>query len=119
MALPSVIDEIDRLFDELVHRPWGSSTALAPFDLKKVDDGWLLEIHTEGMQAKDISVEVQGRQLIIRGQREQRHASRRWQQRTSAAFFRSITLPVAVRPDEIDVHFENSTLKINIRRHQP
>ncbi|HVM97523.1 MAG TPA: Hsp20/alpha crystallin family protein [Candidatus Acidoferrales bacterium] len=123
MALPSVIDEIDRLFDELVHRRWGGSAVLTPVELRTVEDGWSLEIPTQGMRAKDLTVEVQGRQLVVRGQRrseEEQEQARGWtKSQSSASFSRTITLPVATRLEDLDVHLEDSILKIHIRRRQP
>ncbi len=78
MPLPSVFDEIDRLFDELVRRPWGiASRRLVPAEIREVEDGWIVELPVEGVRAADLKVDVHGSQLTVAGhrheQRELRH----------------------------------------------
>jgi HSP20 family molecular chaperone IbpA len=122
--LPSVFDEIDRLFHELIHRPWGSTATVVPAQVHEVEDGWLVELPVSGMRAEDLSVDVRGRQVTIRGKRrtEEKQGSSKtgWtvsQRETS--FTRALTLPQPAQPGDVDAHVEGSTLKIHIRRHTP
>jgi HSP20 family protein len=124
MALPSLLDEIDRLFDELIRRPWGGATpALVPAEIREVEDGWLIEMPVEGMRATDLRLEVQGRQLLISGQR--RHVERRqgkggWSgTQRQVSFHRSVTLPANANPNDIDAKIEGATLAIHIGKRRP
>jgi HSP20 family molecular chaperone IbpA len=125
MPLPSILDQIDQLFDELVHRPWGTAARqLVPAELREVKDGWVVELPVQGLRAADLTVQVEGRRLVIRGHRrheqEQRHGEKGWsrtQQETS--LHRTITLPTAADPDAIEASVEDSTLTIHIGRREP
>jgi len=122
MALPTVIDEIDRLFDELVRRPWGAaSRQLVPAEFRAVKDGWVVELPVQGMRAKDLTVEVHGRRLTIHGHRrqeqEQRHGQAGWSRtQQEMSLHRTIHLPDEVDPDNIEANVEGSTLSIHVRR---
>ena len=124
MALPSLLDEIDRLFDELVSRPWGKPRQLVPARFRAVEDGWIVELPAEGLRAKDLAVSVHGRQVTISGQQHREHERRigsgGWRRsEQDIAWHRSVTLPPEADPDKIEARIEDSTLILHIRRRQP
>lgn len=125
VQLPWVLEEIDRLFHELVHRPWGSAgTTLAPAELHEVEDGWVIDLPAAGMRAQDLTVSIKGTQLTVSGKRhsEEKHgdARRGWSvAQHETAFSRTITLPQAARPDDFEARLEGSVLKIHVRRRTP
>jgi HSP20 family molecular chaperone IbpA len=121
MPLPSVIDQIERLFDELVRRPWGvPSRHLVPAAVHPTEDGWLVELAVEGMQAHDLRVAVHGRRLTINGHRRSVSGQpgpsgwMRTQQETT--FQQTITLPGDPDPESVEAKIEGSTLSIHVRR---
>jgi HSP20 family molecular chaperone IbpA len=121
MPLPSVLDEIDRLFDELVRRPWGAAARhLVPAQLREVKDGWVVDLLVEGLRAADLKVEVHGRQLTVIGQRrsEQRQQLKgRWAQaQEDVAWYRTIPFPAEANPDDVEATVEGSMLSIHIGR---
>lgn len=123
MPLPSVLDEIDRLFDELIRRPWGSNRELVPAEVREIEDGWLVKLPVEGLTAADVQVHVRGNQLTISGQRRQareRRGKAGWTQtQQQITFHRIIELPAGADPDNIDAKVEDSTLSIHIHRRKP
>ena len=121
MALPSVLDEIDRLFDELVRRPWGAAARqLVPAQVRETADGWTVDLPVEGLRSDDIQVKVHGRQLTVGGRRQSTQARRqsgRWaQMREEQSWYRTIPLPADANPDDIEASVEGSTLSIHIGR---
>jgi len=125
MPLPSVLDEIDRLFDELVRRPWGTSERqVTPLDVRQVEDGWVITLPVEGLSAGDLQVHVEGKWLTVSGHsrqaREQRQGKTGWS-RTEREYSlaRTIALPTGADPNDIDAAIENSILTIHIRRRKP
>lgn len=121
MPLPSVLDEINRLFDELVRRPWGAaSRQLVPVQLREVKDGWIVDLPVEGLRAADLKVEVQDRQLTVSGQRssgQKRRQGEGWAQtREQVSWYRTVPLPVDANPDDVEASVEGSTLSIHIGR---
>ena len=123
MPLPSVLDEIDRLFDELIRQPWGSNRELVPAEVREIEDGWLVKLRVEGLTAADLQVHVRGTQLTISGQRREareRRGKASWTQtQQEITFHRTIALPAGADPDNIDAKVEDSTLSIHIRRRKP
>ena len=121
MPLPSVFDEINRLFDELIHRPWGAaSRRLVPAEVREVEDGWIVEMPVADLRVEDLHVEVRGRQVTVSGRRQRKEDQRgaagwtRIQQETS--FSRTIPLPAAADPEAVDAKIEGATLSLHIRR---
>ncbi|HVO23126.1 MAG TPA: Hsp20/alpha crystallin family protein [Candidatus Margulisiibacteriota bacterium] len=121
MPLPSVLDEINRLFDELVRRPWGAaSRQLVPVQLREVKDGWIVDLPVEGVRATDLKVEVHDRQLTVSGQRrsgQQKRAGQGWTHtREEVSWYRTVPLPMDANPDDVEASMEGSTLTIHIGR---
>ena len=65
LSLPfQLSQEVDRLFDELIHRPWGSP--LRPkadewnpeLDLYETKDAFILEVDLPGVKEKDVTVDA-------------------------------------------------------------
>ncbi|MBI1817406.1 MAG: Hsp20/alpha crystallin family protein [Deltaproteobacteria bacterium] len=122
MALPSILEEIDRLFDELIHRRWGpASRQVVPTEIREVADGWLIELSIEGLRAADLRVEVHGRTLTISGQRRREQARSEgpsaWSRaQQNIALHRTITLPGEARPNDIEAKVQGANLSIHVRR---
>ena len=121
MPLPSVLDEIDRLFDELVRRPWGAAARqLVPVHFREVKDGWSVDLPVEGLDAADVKVEVHERQLTVSGQRrsgQERRQGGRWTHtQEQVSWYRTIPLPAEANPDDVEASVEGSTLSIHIGR---
>jgi len=122
MALPSIIDEIERLFDELIQRPWGASVRhLQPAQIRATADGWLVEVPVEGLRIADLTINIEGRRLLIHGRR---HAQRQqgggsgWMriQRQKTNVHQAVTLPEDADPDSIEAKLEGAVLSIHVRR---
>jgi HSP20 family molecular chaperone IbpA len=121
MALPSLLDEIDRLFDELIHRRWGAGTRqLVPTAMRETEDGWIIELPVEGLQAADLHVEVHGRRLTIMGYRRRQRTYRpgraAWSHESSLQ--QTIALPADVDPGSAVATIEGDHLTIHIRKRQ-
>ncbi|MCX8072397.1 MAG: Hsp20/alpha crystallin family protein [Candidatus Binatia bacterium] len=121
--LLSISEQIDRLFDELVHRRWGTKTGLTPAQVKTLEDGWQIEIPVPGLKAEEIDVHVAGRELWIRGvssrQSEHRAGVGSWARMSrNVSLTRYFLLPQTVDPADVDARLEDGVLKIHIRRRE-
>jgi HSP20 family molecular chaperone IbpA len=124
MALPSLLDEIDRLFDELVRRPWEKVLhQVAPADIRTVEDGWVIQLPVEGFAAGDLEVQLEGNRLTVLGRRTAtrgpRASGQRGRTRRVVAVHRTLTLPSEADPSDIDASLEDDTLTIHIRKRSP
>jgi HSP20 family protein len=75
MRLPfptQLSQEVDRLFDEIIHRPWGSVRTAAEewspqIDLYETDTAFILEADLPGVQEQEVAVTVENGDLVLRG----------------------------------------------------
>ena len=66
-------NEVQRLFDEMIHRPWGSTRELRTWspsvDLYETDDGYVLEADLPGVKNEDVRIDIDGNEFILQGRR--------------------------------------------------
>ncbi|HWO43004.1 MAG TPA: Hsp20/alpha crystallin family protein [Candidatus Eisenbacteria bacterium] len=117
---PKLSEEVDRLFDEIIHRPWGVNRQLAEWnpsiDLYETPEAFILEVDLPGVKKEGVKVEVEGRDLILRGERsfERTQSSERfhYQERHSGSFMRRMTLPQSVDKEKIEAEFRDGVLRV-------
>src|SRR5262245_46075094 len=97
--------EVDRLFDELIYRPWGSrrlsETEWSPqLDLYETEAAFVLEADLPGVKQEEVSVTVEENELVLQGQRSFARATARdnvyCSERRSGHFMRRLRLSAAV-----------------------
>jgi HSP20 family protein len=125
LSLPlRLSQEVDRLFDELIYRPWGSphrpkGEEWSPeLDLYETEDSFILEVDLPGVKEKEVAVEVEQGDLVLRGRRvcervtEQGNFHRH--ERREGQFVRRLKLPASVAPDEIRAVFNGGVLRVTL-----
>jgi len=113
------IDEVNRLFDELVHEPWRrslpASARQAP--LAPASD-WAVEIPLQDFDRGDVSVTTEGRRLTVTVLRKvARRATGSGEGRSTHAedFFRqSFLLPEGAVMRAVEATFEDGMLRIRV-----
>jgi HSP20 family protein len=118
MELPR---EVERLFDEMIHKPWGSPAVLGwnpSVDLYETAEAFVLEADLPGVKAADVKVEVKNGDLVLQGARtlEKEHSHERFyaMERSSGHFFRRMRLPASVQKDAIEAEFRDGVLRVTI-----
>ena len=115
--------EVDRLFDELIHRPWGSARTAAEewspqIDLYETDTAFILEADLPGVQEQQVAVSVDNGELVLQGQRAvTRSVSRgslHYRERHSGGFLRRVRLPASVDHTNIGVEFISGVLRVTL-----
>jgi HSP20 family protein len=117
-----VSTEIERLFDDLIHRPWGFCREIRGWnpsvDLYENGKCFLLEADLPGVKLEDISVTVEDRELVLSGQRTivQTRAEGRFREmeRSSGHFLRRLKLPELVDASQIKAEFCDGVLRVMI-----
>ncbi len=118
-------DEVDRLFEELIHRPWGGRDALwnPSIDLYEVHDGYVLIADLPGFRREDIDVHVEGNTLVLTGQRSGTIPAAagkvHFQERYAGSFERRMTLPETVDREKVHADFEHGVLSVHLPRKSP
>jgi HSP20 family protein len=120
--VPSLLaEQIDRLFDELVRRRWGTQAKLAPARVREVEDGWEIELAVPEMAPENLEVELRGRELTVRGTKRTARTGRvglfGYTRSTSGlTFMRQFLLPEVVPAEAVEARWEDGVLRIRIRR---
>lgn len=88
-----------------------------PLELKETDSDLIVTASIPGFDAKDLDVRIDGTTLTIRGQKETNKEKKEdgkvlYSERRADRTFRSIELPVAVKPDAIRANLTKGTLEI-------
>ncbi|HEY7555670.1 MAG TPA: Hsp20/alpha crystallin family protein [Candidatus Binatia bacterium] len=112
--------EVERLFDEMIHRPWGFAREIRGWnpsiDLYETRDSFILEADLPGVNAEDVKIEVQNGDLRLEGQRtiekDQSNGRFHTMERSSGYFVRQIKLPELVDKNAIKAEFKDGVLRV-------
>jgi HSP20 family protein len=113
--------EVDRLFDELIYRPWGcgraSSEEWSPqLDLYETHAAFILEVDLPGVRKQEVSVAVEAGHLILQGRRSFTHATTEGKfychERRAGHFVRRLRLPTSVNQEQIRTEFHDGVLRV-------
>lgn len=111
--------------DDLINRfseDWGVDWLSRPFtplaDVSETADALQVRLDVPGIPAKDIDIEVSGNTLRVKGERKEEHEEqgKSWHrvERRQGSFERSVTLPCAVREDQVEATCNEGVLTIRL-----
>jgi len=114
--------EVERLFDEMIHRPWGFCRDIRGWnpsvDLYETKEAFILEADLPGVKSEDVKVEVQNGDLVLQGWRslEKSHSDGQFHtmERSSGHFLRRMKLPESVDKDAIQWEFRDGVLRVTL-----
>jgi len=115
-------EEVDRLFDELIHRPWGARLVAEDWspqlDLYETEDAFILEADLPGVKKPDVSVTVEAGELVLQGRRSaertETEGNFHYRERRSGHFVRRLRLPASVDQAQIRADFRNGVLRVTL-----
>lgn len=121
MALtPKLMDEVERLFDELVSFPWRRTTArpVAPKP-GKTGDGWHVEVPLRAGEYGDVEVDVEGTRLTVTvTRRSAAHIQRDNVEATASgreSLRQSFEIPAGSRLNGVAVTFAPGVVRVHVR----
>jgi HSP20 family protein len=114
--------EVERLFDEMIHRPWGFCRDVRGWtpsvDLYETAQAFILEADLPGVKQEDVRVEMQNGDLVLMGwrslEKSQSDGTFHTMERSSGQFVRRITLPDAIEKDRIEAEFHDGVLRVTL-----
>jgi HSP20 family protein len=119
-----VEQEVRRLFQELIHQPWGGkslpeASGWQPCcDVAETDAAIIVEVELPGVERKDVHVEVTDDVLRITGERrttvERRERQYYRTERSYGRFERQLRLPSTVDREGIHAKFRAGILTITL-----
>jgi HSP20 family protein len=112
--------DIDRLFGDYLTTGQGQDvTFFSPaVDIEETEDHYLLSLDLPGVNADEISINVEDGQLVVSGTRREEHKEEdknmRVVERAYGRFERSFRLPSGIDPNKIEASYENGVLRLAI-----
>jgi len=95
---------------------WG----LLPVDISETDHALVVELEAPGLDKSDLVVEVDGRQLLIRGEKHCEIAGRRGRYHIHecayGSFQRVVPLPVPVSGDSATASYDRGVLRVELAK---
>ena len=119
--LPTVFDEMERMFERLVPRRWWpleeDEYAFGPaVDVYETDDEVVVKAELPGVDREGISITAQEDSIVIDGEikREEEVDKEGYYRRELryGSFHRTIALPTTVNPDKISAKFADGVLTV-------
>ena len=119
----SLRDAVSQLFEDSYVNPtrMGASNAFAmPLDVSETQDEFVVDAVLPGLKPEDLDIVIQDNVLTIRGEtrKEQQSGDKQANfhllERRYGRFSRSVSLPTAVKADEVRATLENGILHLEI-----
>lgn len=117
---PDPFDSIDRLFERFANPVYGTAAetlSAYPFDLFETDDAIVLEMAVPGVDADELDIAIEGRQLSIRATVPDSEAEGRryWTKSIPRGDVgRTIKLPVGVDVDAVAARVHDGLLTLTM-----
>lgn len=118
-----LVQEVDRLFDELIHRPWGfTRPSVEPWnpevDLYETETAFILDVDLPGVREEDVSVAVDKGELVLHGtrtvSRTVTQGNFHYSERRSGNFNRRLRLPASVDQEHIRAEVKHGVLRVTL-----
>jgi len=119
----SLQTEMNRLMNSFFDPANGGSNGPArrwmpAMDLVETDGAFVLKADLPGLSEDDVTVEVDGNVLTVKGERRAEHEDTREGyfrlERSFGSFARALTLPEGVDADKIEANFDKGVLEVRI-----
>jgi len=120
LSAPSVFDEIDTLTREMWDswNPIASAESLLPqTDMYEEKGQLVMKTELPGVDKEDLDITLEGDRLIIKAEKKEEaveEATHHARERYYGQYFRSVTLPYAVKEEEIAATMKNGVLEIRL-----
>ncbi len=123
-----VEEEVRRLFQELIHQPWGgrgfseTSHWQPRVDMCETPEAIIVEVDLPGVRREDVHIEIKGDILHIAGERhttsERQERNYYRVERTYGRFERQLRLPGSVAREAIQAEFDAGILTITLPKRE-
>jgi HSP20 family protein len=110
---------LDRLFDEVfgIGEDFGRGPRLGfvpPVEMTSTDDSYQVRVALPGVDPKDVSIEVSGNVLTIRGEHRAERSDAEVSEFDYGRFERSLTLPSTIDLDKVTASYRHGVLELRM-----
>lgn len=124
-SLRSLQSEVNHLFDSLFPTRDGSGESVGQsatwsprMDIGETEKNYRLRVDLPGVARDDVTINVDGRRLVIRGERTEEKQEEGENmvrtERNHGSFYRAMSLPTEVNPDEATARMEAGVLIVEL-----
>jgi len=122
LALSDIQRQMERLLDNrLADLPAGFDFSPSA-DLQENQDEYLLKVDIPGIKKEDVTIEVSGNELTVRGERQderrEKKGKRYFSETRYGSFFRSVNLPEKIDEKNVKAHYKQGVLEVKIPKTQ-
>ncbi len=119
----SLRDAMSQLFEDSFVNPASLSRAdhlSMPLDVSETQDGFVVDAVVPGLKPEDLDITIQDNVLVIRGETRQEQQTGEKQsnyhimERRYGRFSRAVSLPTAVKSDQVRATLDNGILHLEI-----
>lgn len=120
-------ERMNRLFDQTLAGERLQESAFAPAwtpvaDVYETEDGYMLEIELPGLVRDEVTIEVRGADLVVRGERQMagaRSAAFHRLERRYGLFARSFRFPDPIDSERVSAELRDGILRVQAARARP
>ena len=124
-TLRSLQSEVNRLFEDIFPAREGNGRSdrdpamwSPQLDVMETDGAYRLRVDLPGISRDDVTINVEHNRLTIRGERAEEQQTKSENvlrtERMGGRFFRPLTLPTEINPDEANARFDQGVLLIDL-----
>lgn len=120
--LTTLFDEMFEDFLAPLHGAGSSRSGVPAMNVAETSDAFVLAFELPGVEEKDISVQLDGDQLVLSAERrftKQEGVDLHRVEHRYGSFARSVTLPKDVKSDEIQAKLEKGVLTVTVPKAEP
>lgn len=121
--LETLRHEFERLFERALPTMFGDGEntegAWRPrLDMRETEAAYMVETDLPGMAPTDITVEVEGPYVVVKGERHAEHEETKEgvkrAERTFGKFYRRVMLPETAKAEEAEARYANGVLTVTV-----
>lgn len=108
--------EVQNEFDRFFRLGMGDGAAgyYPPANIAETDDAYVVEARVPGLAKDDVTVEIEGRKLTIRGEHKRAEANYGREERASGKFERSFTFKHPLAVDAVNAEVKDGILTVTL-----
>ena len=119
-SMPSVFDEVDRMFGNLLRAPWPTARLEVDFgpsvDVYEQENEVVVKAELPGAKKEDIEIHAEDDMLTLRGETKQEEEVQEEgyhrKEIRRGSFYRQIPLPAAIDENQVTAKFEDGVLTV-------
>ncbi|KAK9724879.1 hypothetical protein RND81_05G105200 [Saponaria officinalis] len=116
-TMRQMLDTMDRLFEDAMTMPGGTTEVRSPWDVIEDDNEIKMRFDMPGLSRDDVKVSIEDRILVIKGEHkseENGENNNNWGKRSISSYNSRIKLPDNCEINKIKAELKNGVLYVNV-----